>query len=304
MDGDEGHCGEHRADGPSGAPTGTTTAGTPAPELADLRRYGSAWCGASWPRRAQTNGRPSPGSSRAHLETSTRGLPLVEERWASYEHLNVQAALDAWLAEPGRSRRDRRDDQLPPPRAVRSQRPDRARDDDFHHGPDPGNVSTVQPADRTGRRDHRVPARRGPPRHPGRGTGRPALPRVGPRERHVRRHRRGGGDPAGLAAEVTDELRDLALEHNVYRGQVVSFGGTMFGERGSVLRLHARPDFDAGRADPARQTRSRTYVARWSAWRATGTGCARPDSTSSAACCSTGRPASARHTPSAICSGS
>jgi ATPase family associated with various cellular activities (AAA) len=50
----------------------------------------------------------------------------------------------------------------------------------------------------------------------------------------------------GFAAEVTKSLRALALERNVYRGHVVSFGGSMFGERGSILRFHERPRMDAG----------------------------------------------------------
>ncbi len=43
------------------------------------------------------------------------------------------------------------------------------------------------------------------------------------------------------AEELGNRLRGLALEHNVYRGQVVSFGRSMFGERRSVLRFRERP---------------------------------------------------------------
>jgi ATPase family associated with various cellular activities (AAA) len=43
------------------------------------------------------------------------------------------------------------------------------------------------------------------------------------------------------AEELARRLRELTLEHNVYRGQVVSFGRSMFGERGSILRFHDRP---------------------------------------------------------------
>jgi ATP-dependent 26S proteasome regulatory subunit len=46
---------------------------------------------------------------------------------------------------------------------------------------------------------------------------------------------------AELATELTESLRRLALELNVYRGQVVSFGHSMFGERASLLRFHQRP---------------------------------------------------------------
>jgi len=40
-------------------------------------------------------------------------------------------------------------------------------------------------------------------------------------------------------------VRQLALEHNVYRGQVVSFGSDMFGERDAVLSFHPRPAMTA-----------------------------------------------------------
>jgi hypothetical protein len=46
---------------------------------------------------------------------------------------------------------------------------------------------------------------------------------------------------AEVAEDLGHRLRQLALAHNVYRGQVVSFGGSMFGERGSLLRFHERP---------------------------------------------------------------
>src|SRR3546814_4665931 len=45
--------------------------------------------------------------------------------------------------------------------------------------------------------------------------------------------------------QLARRLRDLALEHNVYRGQVVSFGRSMFGERGSLLRFRERPTMSA-----------------------------------------------------------
>jgi ATP-dependent 26S proteasome regulatory subunit len=47
------------------------------------------------------------------------------------------------------------------------------------------------------------------------------------------------------AADLTAALRRLALELNVYRGQVVSFGHSMFGERSSLLRFHERPRLSA-----------------------------------------------------------
>jgi SpoVK/Ycf46/Vps4 family AAA+-type ATPase len=40
-------------------------------------------------------------------------------------------------------------------------------------------------------------------------------------------------------------VRELAVHHNVYRGQVISFGHDMFGERAAVLRFHRRPQVSA-----------------------------------------------------------
>ena len=47
-----------------------------------------------------------------------------------------------------------------------------------------------------------------------------------------------------LGVALAADIRRLALEHNVYRGQVVSFGHDMFGERSSVLAFHERPKME------------------------------------------------------------
>ena len=75
----------------AGTSTGTSTGRDAAPELADLRRYGRRVL-----RRFVTTARADerPTFARiiqAHLGVDTAELPLVEERWASYEHPNVQA---------------------------------------------------------------------------------------------------------------------------------------------------------------------------------------------------------------------
>ena len=48
-------------------------------------------------------------------------------------------------------------------------------------------------------------------------------------------------DRPGAAAEIASLVRSLAVEHNVFRGQVISFGSDMFGERAAVLQFHDRP---------------------------------------------------------------
>ncbi|MCW2645775.1 MAG: ATPase, partial [Pseudonocardiales bacterium] len=40
---------------------------------------------------------------RAHLPGGIEDLSVVEESWPAYDHINVQAGLDAWLAVPGRT---------------------------------------------------------------------------------------------------------------------------------------------------------------------------------------------------------
>lgn len=47
-------------------------------------------------------------------------------------------------------------------------------------------------------------------------------------------------DDPSYSAEIAADVRALALEHNVYRGQVVSFGHDMFGERSGALSFHER----------------------------------------------------------------
>ncbi len=50
------------------------------------------------------------------------------------------------------------------------------------------------------------------------------------------------GDPdSDMAADV----RTLALRHNVFRGQVISFGREMFGDHATVLQFHTRPAMTA-----------------------------------------------------------
>ena len=43
------------------------------------------------------------------------------------------------------------------------------------------------------------------------------------------------------AAAVLGEIRRLALEHSVFRGQILSFGSEMFGPRDTPLTFHERP---------------------------------------------------------------
>jgi GTPase SAR1 family protein len=216
---------------------------TRGPELADLRRYGKRVV-RRFVAAARADERPTFGRIVAdHLETPTRGLPVVEETWAAYEHVNVQAALNAWLAGEARAchtigmtnYRHRGSFGLGDLLGAQEQ---------GMGGPGPGNLATVSlPA---GPEGETIECLRAAVILVSEGVTRIALLYRGPDADNEM-----GGvtvevvtNQEGVAAEVTATLRDLVLEHNVYRGHVVSFGRSMFGERNSVLRFHKRPHLD------------------------------------------------------------
>ncbi|MFZ5846986.1 MAG: AAA family ATPase [Actinomycetota bacterium] len=174
-----------------------------------------------------------------HLGVDPSGIDVVQESWPTYDHVNVQAGLDAWLAGPGRDHRlvgvgNIRHREFGLSDLMRS---DFGRDP---HGPAPGNVERVNLAS-------------GPD-----GEVRPCvvaglyLVEEGGR-RAVLLFRRGRAEmgesssslqiasaDAELAVRIAAEVRRLAVVHNVYRGQLVSFTHDMFGERDTVLSFHDR----------------------------------------------------------------
>ncbi|WP_156390962.1 MULTISPECIES: AAA family ATPase [unclassified Nocardioides] len=215
------------------------------PELSDIGRYGRMLV-RRFVSQARASEQPSFRSIIGdHLGIDPDDLPVVEERWPAYEHVNVQSALDAWLGEAGREHRmiglaDYRHrgsfglaDLLGQSAMERM------------HGPRPGNVSrTSLPSGPAGETTDCVRAA-------------VVLATLGD-DRLALLYR--GADPDSemrgvtvevvatrpeLATELTGALRRLALELNVYRGQVVSFGHSMFGERSSLLRFHERPRLSA-----------------------------------------------------------
>jgi len=164
----------------------------------------------------------------------------------AYEHVNVQAALDAWLAEPGREHR------ILGVAGARHQgtlgfvdllgmTPEESR-----YGARPGNVlRTALPSGPDGqtRECLRIAIVL-----VSEGADRCAVlfrcpdPEQGRELMTVEVIASGEGAGAAIVAR----LRDLAVEHNVYRGQVVSFGRTMFGyHQSSILRFHEREPLSA-----------------------------------------------------------
>ncbi|MFC7493517.1 MULTISPECIES: AAA family ATPase [unclassified Nocardioides] len=176
-----------------------------------------------------------------HLGVPVQDLAVTEEAWPGYEHVNVQGALDAWLAAPGRNHslvglRDYRHRgsfglaDLIGQDAVQQL-----------HGPRPGNITRVTlPSGPDGQTRECLRAALVLAED---GADRLALLVRGPD--HDSEHRSVSVEVVAnrpeAAAALTAELRELALTLNVYRGQVVSFGRSMFGERSALLRIHERP---------------------------------------------------------------
>ena len=73
------------------------------PELADVGRYGRLLVD-RFVTQARSAQQPTFRSIiGVHLETGVDDLAVVEEAWPAFEHVNVQAALDAWLGVEGRT---------------------------------------------------------------------------------------------------------------------------------------------------------------------------------------------------------
>jgi hypothetical protein len=186
-----------------------------------------------------------------HLGVPLEGLEVVEESWPSYDLVNVQVGLNAWLDEldataaaPVRSHRlvgmsgyRHREFGL----ADLLQRSD----DDDDYGPMPGNVSWSNLASGPDGQVQR--AVRAGLYLVGEGETRSVLlvlaadpeSGMGAAQVHVVANR------PGAAGAVAAEIRRLALVHNVFRGQVISFGRDMFGDRGAALQFHRRPTLAA-----------------------------------------------------------
>ena len=209
------------------------------PELADVGRYGRLLVD-RFVTQARSADQPTFRSLIAgHLGVGVDDLAVVDESWPAYEHINVQAALDAWLAGEGREH------QIVGLADYRHRGgfglADLLGADPHRRGPRPGNVTRVNLPSGPG----------GITRECLRaalllitdGTDRFALLVMGADR---------DADRSSVSIEIVAArpeathglgatLRSLALELNVHRGQVVSFGRSLFGERSSLLRFHERP---------------------------------------------------------------
>jgi hypothetical protein len=212
-------------------------------ELADVRRLARrALRGLVGVARADER----PTLSRLLLEHLGPGcgtLDVVSESWSDYEHVNVQRGLEAWLEQPGRTYRlvgvagfQHREFGLAELLTTGAEE---------RYGPRPGNVARSN-----------LPTGPDGQVHP---CVRCGLYLVEEDSGRVALLLRGADHESGMsgvlvqvvstersrATQVATELRRLAGEHNVFRGQVLSFGREMFGYGGTLLRFHHRPRMSA-----------------------------------------------------------
>jgi ATPase family associated with various cellular activities (AAA) len=173
---------------------------------------------------------------REHLGPDADRLPVVAETWPSYDQANVQVALDVWLAG--------RDAEIVG--VVGFQHSDFGLADVLigqteQYGLRPGNVArTALPVGPDGETVECLQCAVVLVTEDGRRTAlliRQPDPRMGLLQVGVQLV---STDPA-YATETGARLRELALTHNVCRGQVLSFGADVFGHGSSLLRFHRRP---------------------------------------------------------------
>ncbi|HEU5037922.1 MAG TPA: ATP-binding protein [Nocardioides sp.] len=212
-----------------------------APQLSDVGRYGR-YVVNRFVSKARAADRPTFRTLIGdHLGVPVHDLPITMEQWPAYEHVNVQGALDVVIAEHGDAAR------VIGVTGHRHHGPfgiaDLLGDDPVYamHGPRPGNVTrTSLPSGPGGQtRD----CLRTAVILLADGDDRTALllRDPDPESGHCDLKIEILATTPELARALARRLRCLALEHNVYRGQVVSFGRSMFGERGSLLRIRERP---------------------------------------------------------------
>jgi len=216
------------------------------PELADLRRFLRHKV-RRVVRTARADEQPTLSAVlRDHLGDINTEQPVVVESWPAYEQVNVQAGIEAWLTSPGLSSRlvgvvnfRHRSFGL----AELLSPHDGPYDD--HHGVRPGNVARANVAC-------------GPD-----GQTRPCvqcgLYLVSDGDRRTALFIRGADPESGrtgiglqvvstdpsFAQHAASEIRRLALELNVFRGQVLSFTREVFGHGEALLHFHSRPSMNA-----------------------------------------------------------
>src|SRR6185369_11375012 len=176
-----------------------------------------------------------------HLGGQAAALPVASGSWERYDHVNVQAGLDAWLAEPGRSH------EIAGITGFRHQTfglADLTQSGGWSHGLGLGSVTTdtLPSGPRGATRScvvcavYLITADRGPL----------ALFFRGPEEHSMVESvtvEVTGGD-RDRVQRVIDDIRRLTVEHNVFRGHVIEFGSEVFGHRRAPFHFVDRPRID------------------------------------------------------------
>lgn len=210
------------------------------PELADVSRLARRGL-RTVVKAARAEETPTPAKViHAFLGAGADEAEIVEETWASYEMVNVQRALDAWVAMPGRTHRligiqSINEDaslagMLMPGGNPFSGSLGNISRTNLPSGPDGESIACVRyglylvssvedPTDRVVMLLCQANPMRG-------------RPRVSVQIL--------AGDP-DTARDVGGQLRALARDLNVFRGQILTFGGDMFGDGESILTFHRRP---------------------------------------------------------------
>ena len=223
-----------------GIPAGqeAVAAGDDRPELADVGRLARRLV-----RQVVHIARAEEASVRRllvdHLGEQAGMLPVASGSWPRYDHVNVQAGLDAWLAEPGREHKVVgltgfhhrvfgladliQPDSWQPGLGLGS-----VTTDTLPAGPDGVTLACVQCALYlvTDPEGPIVLLVRGPGEHnPAQGVTVEAV-----------------ADGAGRAQRAIDDIRRLSIARNVFRGHVIEFGSEVFGyDGGTLLSFQTRP---------------------------------------------------------------
>jgi hypothetical protein len=215
------------------------------PELADLgrlaRRGVRAVVGA-----ARVEERPSLSRILTdHLGPQAAALDVVEETWPGYDHVNVQAGVDAWLVDGGRMSHLVGIAGFQHVIFGLGDLLSMNADPHQPYGLRPGNPSSVNLA--SGPDGEVRPCVRCGIYLVTRGETRTAIllrgsaPEMGQDMVSVQIV----STDAEAATAAAAEIRSASLEHNVFRGQVLSFGPEVFGHGRTLLQFHRRPTMSA-----------------------------------------------------------
>jgi ATPase family associated with various cellular activities (AAA) len=240
-DGDERTAVSYSSFISSGGPGRAAPDEEPGPELADIGKLARRLVRRATAAARAEDEEPVPRELQRHLGRDVTELPVVGSSWPAYDHVNVQRGLDAWLARDGRRHR------LIGLRGYRHR--DFGLPDLLQAGGDAGGIGLGSVA--------RVAQLAGPDGQTlacvqcgvylvEDGDVRIALLLRSPEEHaHSDVTIEVCAPDETAAQQVLDGIRELALELNVFRGHVITFGGEVFGHRrDALLQYLDRPRLD------------------------------------------------------------